>query len=97
MGIEVAEQSFILSSTVSAHKNKGCQVTFTAWLCRMSVVARVPDGTIRLYCKGADNIMIPRLRAGTDPGLLSSTQEHLRLYSVQVRSQDLSSKSILTS
>lgn len=51
----------------------------------MSVVARAPDGTIRLYCKGADNIMIPRLRAGVDPGLLSSTQEHLRAYSVQVR------------
>lgn len=50
----------------------------------MSVVARAPDGTIRLYCKGADNIMLPRLRQGMEQNLLSATQEHLRLYSIQV-------------
>ena len=50
----------------------------------MSVVARAPDGTIRLFCKGADNIMIPRLRQGIDPNLLSATQDNLKFYSVQV-------------
>ena len=48
-------------------------------------MARAPDGTIRLYCKGADNIMIPRLRQGGDARLLAATQEHLRLYSIQAR------------
>ena len=50
----------------------------------MSVVARAPDGTIRLYCKGADNVMTPRLRKGVSPDLLARTAENLRLYSVQV-------------
>lgn len=47
-------------------------------------MARAPDGTIRLFCKGADNVMIPRIRQGIDPKLVSATQENLRLYSVQV-------------
>jgi hypothetical protein len=51
---------------------------------RMSVVARAPDGTIRLYSKGADNVMCSRLRAGVQSGLLESMQDNLRLYSVQV-------------
>jgi len=28
---------------------------------RMSVIARCPDGNIRLYCKGADAVIVPRL------------------------------------
>ena len=52
--------------------------------CRMSVVARAPDGTIRLYCKGADNVMLPRLRKGTSVDLLDRAAENLRMYSVQV-------------
>lgn len=51
----------------------------------MSVVVRAPDGTIRLYSKGADNVMIPRLQQGTAAELLSATQSNLRLYSVQAR------------
>jgi phospholipid-transporting ATPase len=33
---------------------------------RMSVVVRLPDGCIVLYCKGADNVMIPRLKNSPD-------------------------------
>ena len=31
---------------------------------RMSVVARGPDGVIELLCKGADNVMLSRIRGG---------------------------------
>jgi phospholipid-transporting ATPase len=31
---------------------------------RMSVVTRLPDGSIELLCKGADNVMLQRLQAG---------------------------------
>ncbi|KAG5183758.1 hypothetical protein JKP88DRAFT_198883 [Tribonema minus] len=31
---------------------------------RMSVIVRCPDGAIRLFCKGADTVMLPRLRGG---------------------------------
>ena len=56
---------------------------FTSERARMSVIARAPDGTIRLHCKGSDTALAPRLRARTDARLLSATQENLRLFSVQ--------------
>ena len=40
--------------------------------------------------------MVPRLRQGIEPGLLASTQEHLRLYSVQVRTKAIHSQGIST-
>lgn len=62
-------------------------VEFSSKRKRMSVIVRCPDGRIWLICKGADNIMLPRLRmAPTDmkgirndtgvasqPGLKSAT------------------------
>ena len=51
---------------------------------RMSVIARAPDGSIRLYCKGADNVLLPRLRKGSSAAMLQATHENLRLYSIQV-------------
>eukprot|EP00741_Cyanophora_paradoxa_P014287 tig00020780_g13779.t1 len=42
---------------------------------RMSVIVRTPEGEIKLYCKGADSVIIDRLRAA-DP-LLETTQRHL--------------------
>lgn len=51
---------------------------------RMSVVARAEDGTIRLFCKGADNVMLERLKKDLDPGLVQKTKEALHDYSVKV-------------
>ena len=51
----------------------------------MSVITRSPNGTIRLYSKGADATMVQRLRAGSPASLLTATQDNLRNFSVQVR------------
>ena len=56
---------------------------FTSERARMSVVARTPDGTLRLFCKGSDQALLARLRPGTDPDLLAATHGHLRRFSVQ--------------
>jgi hypothetical protein len=42
---------------------------------RMSLILRCPDGKVRLYCKGADTMMMVRVRQG-DP-LLPSVRQHL--------------------
>ena len=52
---------------------------------RMSVVSRAPDGTIRLYSKGADSVMLSRLRPNQPSALLTAAQQALRQYSLQVR------------
>mmetsp|Transcript_7573 Transcript_7573/g.22355 ORF Transcript_7573/g.22355 Transcript_7573/m.22355 type:complete len:1298 (+) Transcript_7573:304-4197(+) len=59
------------------------ELEFSSDRARMSVVARSPDGTIRLLCKGSDAVMLPRLRAGTDEKLLADTQENLHAFSVK--------------
>jgi hypothetical protein len=58
---------------------------FTSERARMSVIARAPDGTLRLFCKGSDQAMLARLRPGTAPALLDATHAHLRRFSVQAR------------
>jgi hypothetical protein len=58
---------------------------FSSARARMSVILRAPDGTIRLHCKGSDAKMLPRLRADTDPALLSATHANLHAFSVNVR------------
>lgn len=50
----------------------------------MSVVARAPDGTIRLYTKGSDAIMLTLLKKETQPGLVAATNDNLRMFSIQV-------------
>lgn len=35
---------------------------FTSDRKRMSVIVRTPEGRIRIICKGADTVMLPRLR-----------------------------------
>uniref|UniRef100_A0A8I3NU57 Phospholipid-transporting ATPase n=1 Tax=Canis lupus familiaris TaxID=9615 RepID=A0A8I3NU57_CANLF len=45
---------------------------------RMSVIVRNPEGRIRLYCKGADTLLLDRLHPST-PELLSTTTDHLNL------------------
>ncbi|KAK1329132.1 hypothetical protein QTO34_011311 [Cnephaeus nilssonii] len=46
---------------------------------RMSVIVRNPEGKIRLYCKGADTILLDRLHPSTQE-LLTSTTDHLNEY-----------------
>ncbi|KDD73748.1 hypothetical protein H632_c1873p0, partial [Helicosporidium sp. ATCC 50920] len=49
----------------------------------MSIVARSPDGSVRLYCKGADAKVLPRLRADTDADLVRRTQDNLHAFAQQ--------------
>lgn len=56
----------------------------------MSVIARAPDGTIRLYCKGSDTKVMAKLRGrdpATPPALHARTEENLSLFARQVRRQ----------
>ncbi|NXV02762.1 AT8B2 ATPase, partial [Cettia cetti] len=46
---------------------------------RMSVIIRSPEGKIRLYCKGADTILLERLRP-VNQDLTSITTDHLNEY-----------------
>lgn len=45
---------------------------------RMSTIFRCPDGKIRLYCKGADTVILERLRQGTPN--IERTLQHLEEY-----------------
>lgn len=47
---------------------------------RMSVILRMPDGTIRLFCKGADSIIYSRLARGKQQELRRTTAEHLEMF-----------------
>lgn len=58
---------------------------FTSDRKRMSVIAQAPDGTIHLFVKGADSVMLPRLkRDGSHASVLKECEEALHNYSVQV-------------
>ncbi|NXK85775.1 AT8B2 ATPase, partial [Formicarius rufipectus] len=46
---------------------------------RMSVIVRCPEGKIRLYCKGADTILLERLHP-VNQDLTSVTTDHLNEY-----------------
>ncbi|EAU32628.1 hypothetical protein ATEG_07244 [Aspergillus terreus NIH2624] len=47
---------------------------------RMSAIIRMPDGTIRLFCKGADSIIYSRLAPGKQQELRKKTAEHLEMF-----------------
>ena len=51
---------------------------------RMSVIARSPDGTIRLFAKGADSKMLSIVNKNTDKRLLEQTARNLHLFATQV-------------
>ena len=51
----------------------------------MSVVARSPDGTIRLYCKGSDAKVMKKVRADTPAELVDNTNANLHYFAKQVR------------
>ncbi|XP_056143015.1 phospholipid-transporting ATPase ID [Lampris incognitus] len=46
---------------------------------RMSVIVRNPDGRIRLYCKGADTVLLDRLHPSNQE-LMNITSDHLNEY-----------------
>lgn len=47
---------------------------------RMSAIFRCPDGRIRLYCKGADTVIMERLSPGNP--YVEATMQHLEEYAV---------------
>ncbi|KAL2842245.1 hypothetical protein BJY01DRAFT_216819 [Aspergillus pseudoustus] len=47
---------------------------------RMSAIVRMPDGTIRLFCKGADSIIYSRLAPGKQQELRRETAQHLEMF-----------------
>lgn len=50
---------------------------------RMSVIVRCPDGTIKIFCKGADAMMLQRLSSDTDADLLSRVNDNLHYFSTK--------------
>ncbi|KAL4786019.1 hypothetical protein BJX76DRAFT_322843 [Aspergillus varians] len=47
---------------------------------RMSTIVRMPDGSIRLLCKGADSIIYSRLAPGKQQELRKETAQHLETF-----------------
>lgn len=54
-------------------------IEFTSTRKRMSVVVRSPEGKVLVMTKGADSIILPRLRKGQDE-LIAKTSEFLSGY-----------------
>ncbi|CAJ0602595.1 unnamed protein product [Cylicocyclus nassatus] len=54
-----------------------CILDFNNERKRMSVITRNSQGKIRLYCKGADMMVMQRLKKSTSPLLINSTNSHL--------------------
>jgi hypothetical protein len=53
----------------------------------MSVIARAPDSTIRLYCKGSDTKVMAKLRGKGEepqPQLHHRTEDNLSMFARQV-------------
>jgi phospholipid-transporting ATPase len=50
---------------------------FTSARKRMSIVVEMPDGKVKVYCKGADSIILPRLG---DNRYVDTTWQHLENY-----------------
>ncbi|CDR41476.1 CYFA0S07e02630g1_1 [Cyberlindnera fabianii] len=48
---------------------------------RMSAIFRMPDGSIKLFCKGADTVILARL--GEDNPYVAATTRHLEDYAVE--------------
>jgi phospholipid-translocating ATPase len=47
---------------------------------RMSAIIRMPNGKIKLFCKGADSMIYSRLKTGEQPELRQTTAEHLEMF-----------------
>jgi phospholipid-translocating ATPase len=55
-------------------------IEFNSTRKRMSVIVRMPDNKIILFCKGADSIIYGRLRKGEQRELRQTTAEHLEMF-----------------
>ncbi|KAJ1902401.1 aminophospholipid translocase [Kickxella alabastrina] len=49
---------------------------------RMSALLRCPDGSIKMYCKGADTVILERLGEGKSP-FVNETLKHLEEYATE--------------
>ncbi len=56
---------------------------FTSDRGRMSVIARCPDGSIRLFCKGADTKVLGIVNPATQPQLMEATNKNMHLFATQ--------------
>jgi magnesium-transporting ATPase (P-type) len=67
---------------------------FTSSRKRMSVILETPEGDIKILCKGADSIILERLRDGQDE-LINQTNQYLENYAKDgLRTLLLSEKTI---
>lgn len=67
-------------------------IEFTSDRKRMTVIVKMPDGKIKLLCKGADTVLLPRLNQSD---LIGSTWKHLENYANEgLRTLILASKEI---
>jgi phospholipid-transporting ATPase len=57
-------------------------IEFTSTRKRMTVILKCPDGKIRLYCKGADSVILERIttKSSREEAELRATQEHLDFF-----------------
>ena len=60
-----------------------CILDFNNVRKRMSVIVK-HEGKIRLYCKGADNVIMERLESGQNE-LVAKTQDHLDKFATEGR------------
>lgn len=64
---------------------------FTSDRGRMSVIARCPDGTIRLFCKGADTKVLAIVNPATSAELVEATNKNMHLFATQVSAAHVAS------
>ncbi|XP_053599624.1 probable phospholipid-transporting ATPase IA isoform X4 [Plodia interpunctella] len=55
-------------------------IDFTSARKRMSVIVQNPKGEIKLFCKGADSVIYPRLKGGAAAPRAAATLQHLELF-----------------
>ncbi|KAM3958124.1 ATPase phospholipid transporting 8A1 isoform 2-T2 [Aphomia sociella] len=58
-------------------------IDFTSARKRMSVIVRTPNGEIKLYCKGADSVLYPRLAGGARGPHAAATLAHLEHFAAE--------------
>ncbi|BDD61592.1 hypothetical protein MAP00_006632 [Monascus purpureus] len=69
---------------------------------RMSAIIRMPDRSIRLFCKGADSVIYSRLAPGEQQELRKTTADHLEMFAREglrtlcVADREISEKEYLT-
>lgn len=58
-------------------------LAFTSARKRMSVIVRAPNGEIKLFCKGADSVIYPRLAGGSSARYAAATLAHLEHFAAE--------------